>query len=186
MDFPEVKKRKDDKALTDERIKELDQQNFNILRTNSKVVERQEYEDKSDEEIEEIYFKEIVQTRNYYSHFKLDKTGVLKASQMNPTINALKAIILSIFCEKMGMEKGKEEEKMEELLEILNEIDDSIDYENETALIDDQLLDSFAIITLVSELEDAFDISIEASEMMPVNFNSAKAIWAMVQRLQED
>ena len=75
---------------------------------------------------------------------------------------------------------------MEELLEILNEIDDSIDYENETALIDDQLLDSFAIITLVSELEDAFDISIEASEMMPVNFNSAKAIWAMVQRLQED
>lgn len=58
---------------------------------------------------------------------------------------------------------------MEELLEILNEIDDSIDYENETALIDDQLLDSFAIITLVSELEDAFDISIEASEMMPVN-----------------
>ena len=50
---------------------------------------------------------------------------------------------------------------MEELLEILNEIDDSIDYENETALIDDQLLDSFAIITLVSELEDAFDISIE-------------------------
>ena len=41
---------------------------------------------------------------------------------------------------------------MEELLEILNEIDDSIDYENETALIDDQLLDSFAIITLVSEL----------------------------------
>ena len=80
----------------------------------------------------------------------------------------------------------KEEEKMEELLEILNEIDDSIDYENETALIDDQLLDSFAIITLVSELEDAFDISIEASEMMPVIFNSAKAIWAMVQRLQED
>lgn len=75
---------------------------------------------------------------------------------------------------------------MEELLEILNEIDDSIDYENETALIDDQLLDSFAIITLVSELEDAFDISIEAYEMMPVNFNSAKAIWAMVQRLQED
>ena len=75
---------------------------------------------------------------------------------------------------------------MEELLEILNEIDDSIDYENETALIDDQLLDSFAIITLVSELEDAFDISIEASEMMPVNFNTPKAIWAMVQRLQED
>ena len=63
---------------------------------------------------------------------------------------------------------------MEELLEILNEIDDSIDYENETALIDDQLLDSFAIITLVSELEDAFAISIEASEMMIFLFSNHK------------
>ena len=43
----------------------------------------------------------------------------------------------------------KEEEKMEELLEILNEIDDSIDYENETALFDDKLLYSFAIIRVV-------------------------------------
>ncbi len=81
---------------------------------------------------------------------------------------------------------GKRGRKNGRIIRDLNEIDDSIDYENETALIDDQLLDSFAIITLVSELEDAFDISIEASEMMPVNFKSAKAIWAMVQRLQED
>ncbi|MBE5896824.1 MAG: acyl carrier protein [Lachnospiraceae bacterium] len=75
---------------------------------------------------------------------------------------------------------------MEELLEILNEIDDSIDYENEKALIDDHLLDSFSIISLVGELEDAFDISIDAAEMVPANFNSADAIYAMVQRLQED
>ena len=58
---------------------------------------------------------------------------------------------------------------MEELLEILNEIDDSIDYENETALIDDQLLDSFAIITLVSELEDAFDIMMEMKDILDFN-----------------
>ena len=58
---------------------------------------------------------------------------------------------------------------MEELLEILNEIDDSIDYENETALIDDQLLDSFAIITLVSELEDAFDIMVEMKDILDFN-----------------
>ena len=75
---------------------------------------------------------------------------------------------------------------MEELLEILNEIDDSIDYENEKALIDDHLLDSFSIISLVGVLEDAFDISIDAAEMVPANFNSADAIYAMVQRLQED
>ena len=74
---------------------------------------------------------------------------------------------------------------MEELLDILDEIDDSIDYENEKALIDDHLLDSFSIITLVSELEDHFDIEIDAAEMTPENFNSAEALWAMVQRIQE-
>ncbi len=75
---------------------------------------------------------------------------------------------------------------MNELLEILNEIDDTIDYETETGLIDDHLLDSFAIISLVSELEDAFDISIDAAEMTPENFNSATNLWKMVERLQED
>ena len=76
--------------------------------------------------------------------------------------------------------------QMEELLEILNEIDDTIDYENETALIDDHILDSFGVITLVSEIEEAFDIRVAAKEMVPANFNSAKAIWAMIERLQEN
>lgn len=75
---------------------------------------------------------------------------------------------------------------MEKLLEILMEIDDSIDYEEEKALIDDHLFDSFAVITLVGELEDAFDIRIEAREMIPANFNSVEAMWEMIQRLQEN
>ena len=75
---------------------------------------------------------------------------------------------------------------MDTLMNILREIDDSIDYEKEQALIDDRLLDSFGVITLVAELEDAFDIVIEASEMVPANFNSAEDIWAMIVRLQEE
>lgn len=75
---------------------------------------------------------------------------------------------------------------MEELMNILKEIDDSIDYAKEKALIDDRLLDSFGVITLVSELEDAFDIDIEAAEMTPENFNSAELIWKMIKRLQEN
>lgn len=75
---------------------------------------------------------------------------------------------------------------MEKLMNILMEIVDSIDYENEKALIDGRLLDSFGVITLVSELEDAYDIEIEASEMIPDNFNSAEAIYKMVLRLQEN
>lgn len=75
---------------------------------------------------------------------------------------------------------------MEKLMNILLEIDDSIDYEREKALIDGRLLDSFGVITLVSELEEAYDIDIEASEMTPDNFNSAEAIYKMVARLQEN
>ena len=74
---------------------------------------------------------------------------------------------------------------MDKVLEILRQISDGIDYEKEKALIDDRLLDSFGVITLVAELEEAFDITIEASEMTPANFNSAEAIQKMVDRLQE-
>lgn len=75
---------------------------------------------------------------------------------------------------------------MDKVMEILMNMDDSIDYEKEQALIDDHILDSFGLITLVSDLEEAFDISIEAGEMIPENFNSAQAIWNMVRRLQEN
>ena len=75
---------------------------------------------------------------------------------------------------------------MKKLMEILMELDDSIDWENETALIDERILDSFGVISLISELEEQFDIEIEASEIIPQNLNSADAMWKMMQRLQEN
>lgn len=72
---------------------------------------------------------------------------------------------------------------MEELLEILNELHDDIDYETETRLVDGKLFDSFDLITLVTELTDTFDIEITAREFIPENFNSAQALWRMIQRL---
>ncbi|MGI6008340.1 MAG: acyl carrier protein [Ruminococcus sp.] len=74
---------------------------------------------------------------------------------------------------------------MNKLICILNEIDSSIDWEKEHNLIDGRILDSFGVITLISELEENFSIEIEASEMIPENFNSAEAIYKMIQRLQE-
>lgn len=74
---------------------------------------------------------------------------------------------------------------MDTLIKILNEIDDDINWEKEKAVIDDRLLDSFGVITLVSELEDAFGITIEASEMTEENFNSAEAMYQMILRLKE-
>ena len=75
---------------------------------------------------------------------------------------------------------------MKKLMEILMELDDSIDWENETALIDERILDSFGVISLISELDEQFDIEIEASEIIPQNLNSADAMWKMIQRLQEN
>ena len=73
---------------------------------------------------------------------------------------------------------------MEQLKKILMDMDDSVDWERETALIDHHVLDSFGVISLVSELEDAFSITIEAREMVPENFHSMEAIYRMVTRLQ--
>ena len=75
---------------------------------------------------------------------------------------------------------------MEELLEILNDIQPGVDFENEKHLIDDHLLDSLSIISLVAEPEDTFDVTIPAVEIIPDNFNSAEAMLEMLQRLQED
>ena len=74
---------------------------------------------------------------------------------------------------------------MEELIEILEDIKPDVDYEKCTTLIDDHILGSLQIISLVAELEDAFDISIPTVEIKAENFNSAKALWTMVQKLKD-
>ena len=73
---------------------------------------------------------------------------------------------------------------MEKLIEILEDIQPDADYENCTTLIDDGILDSFAILSIVSELQDEFDITITPADIIPDNFNSAKALWDMVCRLK--
>ena len=75
---------------------------------------------------------------------------------------------------------------MEQLLEILSEIQPDVDYETCTTLIDDEWLDSFAILSIVSELEEAFDVGITPADIVPENFNSAQALYQMVKRLQEE
>jgi len=74
---------------------------------------------------------------------------------------------------------------MERLIEILEEIKEDIDYENETSLIDDELLDSFDILQIISALDEEYDISIPAAMIIPDNFNSAEALWNMVQELMD-
>ncbi|TGY96564.1 acyl carrier protein [Petralouisia muris] len=75
---------------------------------------------------------------------------------------------------------------MEKLLEILEDIQPDADYETCETLIDDGILDSFAILSIVSELQDEFGITITPADIIPENFNSAKALYAMVERLQAE
>jgi acyl carrier protein len=71
----------------------------------------------------------------------------------------------------------------EQILEILNDINEDVDYETETALIDDGILDSFDIVSLVSELNSNFDINITVVDLVPENFNTLSAMTALVERL---
>ena len=75
---------------------------------------------------------------------------------------------------------------MDELLEILKELHSDVDFEKEDKLVDDKILDSFDLVTLVTELGDTFDVEITAKDFVPENFNSAQAMWAMVQRLMDE
>lgn len=75
---------------------------------------------------------------------------------------------------------------MEELIEILEELVPGEDVENCTTLIDDHILDSFGILSLVSEIEEAFDIEVSPAGLTPGNFNSAAALWEMICRLKEE
>ena len=72
------------------------------------------------------------------------------------------------------------------ILDLLGEIAEGIDFDTCTTLIDDGLLSSLDIIQLIGALNDEFDISIPATEIIPDNFNSVDAIAAMVKRLAEE
>lgn len=73
---------------------------------------------------------------------------------------------------------------MEQLLELLKDIRPDIDFENETALIDDGYLDSFDVVSIISEIDDKFGVQIRINELDPENFNSAKAIWNLINTLR--
>ena len=75
---------------------------------------------------------------------------------------------------------------MEKLIEILEELQPEVDYKTCEDLVDGRYLDSLTILSLISEIEDEFDVEIPTVEIVPANFNSAKKIWELIEKLQED
>lgn len=75
---------------------------------------------------------------------------------------------------------------MENLINILNELHPDVDFRTAEGLIDDGILDSFDVVTIVAEVDDAYDVQIPAEELVPENFNSAQALFALIERLQDE
>ena len=73
---------------------------------------------------------------------------------------------------------------MEKLLEILQRVRPDVDFENETLLIDDGILDSMDVVSIISELDDEFGVQVRINELIPDNFNSVEAIWNLIQNLK--
>ena len=75
---------------------------------------------------------------------------------------------------------------MNELLEILNGLHPEVDFETCERLIDDKILDSFDIVSIIAEVNETFDVTISAEYIVPENFNSAKALCALIQKLEDE
>ena len=75
---------------------------------------------------------------------------------------------------------------MNELLDMLSDLHEDVDFESCDTLIDDGILDSFDIVTLITQIKDEFDVTIPDDEIVPENFNSAEAIWNLIRRLDEE
>ena len=74
---------------------------------------------------------------------------------------------------------------MERLINILKELHEDVDFEVEEGLVDDGILDSLDIVSLVTEIDSEFDVRIPPEEIVPENFNSAKALWELIERLDD-
>ena len=75
---------------------------------------------------------------------------------------------------------------LEKLTELLKGLHPEADIENEDGLIDNGILNSFDIVTIIAEVDDMFDVKIPASEIVPENFNSVRAMSDLVERISEE
>ena len=100
----------------------------------------------------------------------------------------MNTIVRPLFTQKTHIKSKyhkKENKDMEKLIEILKELHSDVDFENEEGLIDNGILDSLDIVTLVTEIDSEFDVRIPPEEIVPENFNSAKALFALIEKLDE-
>ena len=74
---------------------------------------------------------------------------------------------------------------MDKLLELLQDVRDDVDFETCETLIDDEILASFDILQIIASINETFDVEIPSTSIIPQNFNSMKAMYAMIEKLRE-
>ena len=76
--------------------------------------------------------------------------------------------------------------EMEEFLKLLKKIKPNVDFTKEQALIDDGLLESLDIISIISEVAEVYGVLIPSDEIIPDNFNSAEAMYELIEDFKEN
>ena len=70
---------------------------------------------------------------------------------------------------------------MEKLMQILTEACPGVEFDGQTALIDDGILGSLDIVTIVSEIMDEFEVELNVEDLLPENFNSLEAMLELIE-----
>ena len=74
---------------------------------------------------------------------------------------------------------------LDAVIEMLSGIRDDVDFATATGLVDDRVLDSFDIQSVISAIDEEFDVAVPAKDIVPDNFNSAEGIYHMVRGLAD-
>lgn len=69
---------------------------------------------------------------------------------------------------------------LEQIIDMLDQIKDDVDFSTAVNLVDDRILDSFDILSIIGAIDDEFDVSVPAKDIVPQNFNTAQGIYQMV------
>ena len=74
----------------------------------------------------------------------------------------------------------------EQLLDLLQELHPEVDFETAEGLIDRKILTSFDVVSIAAELSETYGVELGAVDIVPENFNSARALFALIERIENE
>ena len=74
----------------------------------------------------------------------------------------------------------------QQLLILLRDLHPVINFTAEEGLIDRKILTSFDVVSIVAELSETYDVELRAVDIVPENFNSAWALFALIERIENE